>query len=120
MPAPEPSEAFWQQYLREIRQKATPASRAPRLRNWLAVLWLRPVPALAVAIVLTLAAFFIWTIRPDRPPMPELASLDLTQQLEMNEDLDVLREMDLLEEIELLEDWDLIRSRAVQGLRRAV
>ena len=117
MPAPEPPEAFWQQYLREIRQRAAPARPANRLRNWLATLSLRPIPALAAAITIIVAVFLAWSSSPERPPLPELASLDLTQQLILSQDLDVLREMDLLEEIELLEDWELIR--AIQGSRRA-
>src|SRR3989304_5301426 len=50
IPAPEPSEAFWQQYLREIRQKA---ERVPwwtsALRRWFATLRLRPVAAVVGA-----------------------------------------------------------------------
>ena len=120
IPAPEPSEAFWQQYLREIRQKA---ERVPwwtsALRHWFAPLGLRPIPAVAVAAVLVLAAVVTWHTLPERPPTPELASLDLTQQLLVSEDLEVLQEMELLEEWDLLEEWELLRSRVVEGSRRA-
>ena len=120
IPAPEPSEAFWHQYLREIRQKA---ERVPwwtsALRHWFAPLVLRPIPAVAVAAVLVLAAVVTWHTLPERPPTPELASLDLTQQLLVSEDLEVLQEMELLEEWDLLEEWELLRSRVVEGSRRA-
>lgn len=119
LPAPEPPEAFWQQYLRELRQRVAPAPRLPRLRNWFAGLAMRPVPALAVGIAVILAVFLTWTGGPERPPMPELASLNLAQQVALSEDLDLLREMDLLEAIELLEDWDVIRSSAISSPRRA-
>jgi len=120
IPAPEPSEAFWQQYLREIRQKA---ERVPwwtsALRHWFATLVLRPIPAVAVAAVLVLAAVVTWRTLPERPPTPELASLDLTQQLLVSEDLEVLQEMELLEEWELFEEWELLRSRVIEGSRSA-
>ena len=119
IPAPEPSEAFWQQYLREIRLRATPASGTSAWRSWLAPLVLRPIPALVVAGVLVATAALTWLNLPERPALPELASLKLTQHLLVGEDLDVLQEMELLEEMDLLEDWDLLRSRAVPGSRRA-
>ncbi len=119
MPTPEPPEAFWQQYLRELRQKVAPVPRISRLQNWFASLPLRPIPALAVGIVLILAVFLTGKERPEQPPVPELTTLNLTQQLAVSQDLDLLREIDLLEEIELLEDWDLIRSRDIQGPPRA-
>lgn len=119
MQVPEPPEAFWQQYLRELRQKVAPAPRLPRLWDWVAALPLRPIPAMAVGIVLILAVFLTWQSSPERPPMRDLTSLNLTQQLALSQDLDLLREMDLLEEIELLEDWELIRSRAILGPQKA-
>ncbi|MEE8282421.1 MAG: zf-HC2 domain-containing protein [candidate division NC10 bacterium] len=119
MPAPEPPEVFWQQYLRELRQKVAPAPRLPRLQNWLATLTARPIPALAVGIALFLAVFLTWQSSPERPPIRELTSLDLAQQLVLSQDLDMLREMDLLEEIDLLEDWELIQSRIIEGPRKA-
>lgn len=115
MPAPEPPEAFWQQYLRELRQKVAPVPTPSRWETWLGSIPLRPIPALAVGIVLILAVFLTWQSGVEQPPMPDLASLKLAQHLAMSQDLDLLREIDLLEEIELLEDWELIRSRDVQG-----
>lgn len=119
IPAPEPPEAFWQQYLRELRQKVAPVPPPSRLQTWLGSIPLRPIPALAVGIALILAVFLTWQRGVEQPPMPELASLKLAQQLTMSQDLDLLREIDLLEEIELLEDWELIRSRDIQGPPRA-
>ncbi|MGH7352249.1 MAG: anti-sigma factor family protein [Candidatus Methylomirabilales bacterium] len=120
IPAPEPSEAFWQQYLREIRQKA---ERVPwwtsALRRWFVTLVLRPIPAVVVAAVLVLGAVVTWRTLTERPTMPELGSLDLTHQLLVTQDLEVLQEMELLEDWELLEEWELIRSRAIEGSRRA-
>jgi hypothetical protein len=80
---------------------------------------LRPVPVLAVAIVLSLAVVLTWQRSPERAPLGELPSLNVTQQLVLSQNFDMLREMDLLEEIELLEDWDLIQSRAIEGSRKA-
>lgn len=119
MPAPEPPEAFWQQYLRELRQKIAPAPRLPRLGDWFTTPLLRPVPALAVAILLLSAVVLTWRSSSERPPMAELASLSLTQQLALSRDLDMLQDMDLLEEIDLLEDWELIDSRTIEGPRKA-
>lgn len=118
MPAPEPSEAFWQQYLRELRHKVAPAPRL-RLSDWFTVPILRPVPALAAGILLLLAVVLSWERGPDPLPMRELTSLDLTQQLALSQDLDILRQMDFLEEMELLEDWELIDSRTIEGTRKA-
>ncbi len=120
IPAPEPSEAFWNQYLREIRQKAERVpSWTSSLRRWFATLVLRPIPAVAVAAVLLLGAVVTWRTLTERPTMPELASLDLTHQLLVTQDLEVLQEMELLEEWEMLEEWELIRSRVIEGSRRA-
>ncbi len=107
MPAPDPSEAFWQQYLRELRQKVAPALRLAGLRDWLASLMLRPIPAMAVGIALILAVFLTWNTLTERR-IPPLASLDLTEQLALSQDLDLLRDMELLETLDLLEDWDII------------
>ncbi|MFQ5850518.1 MAG: zf-HC2 domain-containing protein [Candidatus Binatia bacterium] len=119
IPAPEPPEAFWQQYLRELRQKVAAVERRPRLRNWLPTLLLRPVPALAVGTALILAVFLTWTLTTERPPLPQLASLAFTQELALSQDLDLLQEMELMEAVELLEDWELIRFRVIQGPRKA-
>ena len=119
MPVPEPTEAFWQQYLRELRQRVAPSPRLPRLWDWFTTPLLRPVPALAVGIVLVLALLLTWQSSPERPPLPELTSLSLTQQLALSQDLDMLQEMDLLEEIDLLEDWELIQSWPIEGPRKA-
>lgn len=119
MPAPDPPDAFWHQYLREIRQKVAVKKRRSHLWNWLASLPPRPVPALAVGSALIAAVFLTWTMWAERPPMPQLSSLAVTQQLAISQDLDLLREMDLLEAIDLLEDWELIRFRAIEGPRRA-
>lgn len=119
MPAPEPPETFWQQYLRELRQQVAPAPRPSRLRDWLTIPFLRPVPALAVGIALLLAVVLAWQRGPEGPPVPELTSLSVTQQLALSQDLDILGEMDLLEEIDLLEDWELIQLRTIEGPRKA-
>lgn len=119
IPAPEPSEAFWHQYLREIRQKT---ERVPwwtsALRRWSATLVLRPIPAVVVAVVLVLGAVVTWRTLTERPAMPELRSLEMTHQLLVTQDLEVLQEMELLEDWELFEEWELIRFR-VEGSRRA-
>jgi anti-sigma factor RsiW len=119
MPAPEPPETFWQQYLRELRQQVAPAPRPTRLRDWFTIPLLRPVPALAVGIALLLAVVLAWQHSPEGPPLPELTSLSVTQQLALSQDLDMLREMDLLEEIDLLEDWEVIQLRTIEGPRKA-
>lgn len=119
MPAPEPPETFWQQYLRELRQQIAPAPRLPRLRDWFTIPLLRPVPALAVGIALVFAVVLAWQRSPEGPPLPELTSLSVTQQLALSQDLDILRDMDLLEDIDLLEDWELIQSRTIEGPRKA-
>jgi len=119
MPAPEPPETFWQQYLRELRQQVAPAPRSPRLRDWFTIPFLRPVPALAVGIALVFAVVLARQYSSEGPPLPELASLSATQQLALSQDLDILREMDLLDEIDLLEDWELIQSRTIEGPRKA-
>lgn len=119
MPAPEPPEAFWRQYLREIRQQVGPAPRGPRLWDWFTTPLLRPVPALAAAIVLVMAVVLTWKSSPERLPTGELTTLNLTQQLAVSQDLDILREMEFLEEIELLENWEVIHSRSIEGPRKA-
>jgi anti-sigma factor RsiW len=119
MPVPEPPEAFWQQYLRELRQKLAPSPRMPRLREWFTTPLLRPVPAMAIGIVLWVAVILSWQSSPERPPIRQLTSLSLAQQLALSQDLDILQEMDLLEDIELLEDWELIQSRTIEGPRKA-
>lgn len=119
MPAPEPPEAFWQQYLRELRQRVAAPSWPARLQQWLAGFTRRPIPALAVGIALMLVAFLTWNTLIVQPPAPPLASLDLTEQLALSQDLDLLQEMDLLESLELLEDWDVIESRDIPDRQRA-
>ena len=118
MPAPEPPETFWQQYLRELRQQVAPAPRSPRLPDWFTIPFLRPVPALAVGIALLFAVVLARQYSSEGLALPELASLSVTQQLALSQDLDILREMDLLEEIDLLEDWELIQLRTIDGPRK--
>ncbi|MFQ5802074.1 MAG: zf-HC2 domain-containing protein [Candidatus Methylomirabilales bacterium] len=120
IPVPEPPEAFWQQYLRELRQKVAAPPWPARLQHWLAGFTLRPIPALAVGIALMLAVFLTWNTPTVQPPAPPVASLDLTEQLALSQDLDLLREMDLLESLELLEDLDVIEFRDIPDRQRAV
>ncbi len=109
MPAPEPSETFWQQYLRELRQNVATPTWSSRIRDWFASLTVRPIPAMATAIALVVAVFLTWNIFTEQAT-PPTASLVLTEQLALSQDLELLRDMELLEALELLEDWDVIES----------
>lgn len=119
MPAPEPSETFWQQYLRELRQKVAAPPWRSRLQKWLAGFMRRPIPAVAVTVALMLAVFLTWDTLTERSPAPPLVSLDLTEQLALSQDLDLLRDMDLLETLDLLEDWEVIEFRGIPDRQRA-
>ena len=118
-PVPEPPEAFWQHYLRELRQKAGMEVGRPRLWERLSLSPWRPVPAFAIAVLLIVAAYFAWNTIARGPTEPHLSSLVLTQDLVMIQELDLLREMELLEAVELLDSWDLIRHRTIEGAKGA-
>lgn len=120
MPVPEPSETFWQQYLRELRQKVAAPRWSSRLQGWFAGFMFRPIPAFAVGVALIVAAFLTWNTLSQRPTAPPTASLVLTEQLALSQDLELLRDMDFLEELDLLEDWELIESRVIPDRQRAV
>lgn len=114
-PVPEPPEAFWQGYLRELREKAGIGVGRPRPLEWLTLSPWRPVPAFAIGVLLMVAAFITWNTIARVPTELHLPSLVLTQDLAMIQDLDLLREMDLVETLDLLDSWDLIRQRMIEG-----
>lgn len=114
-PVPEPPEAFWQRYLKELRERAGVGVGRPRLVEWLRFSPWRPVPAFAVGVLLLVAAYLTWNTMAPRPTELHLPSLVFTQDLTMIQELDLLKEMDLLETVDLLDSWDLIRHRMMEG-----
>jgi hypothetical protein len=103
--ADEPTQAFWNDYSRELRHKIADLSeRQSWWRKLFAIFHPWAVPALATSAVVALALTFtlgkgVWQSR-ETPPPVDNAILDV---LPMAENLDFFQNLEVLDAMELLE-----------------
>jgi hypothetical protein len=105
--ADDPTETFWTDYNRELRQKLDGATASNSWRQAFSIFFQpRWLPAFATAAVIVLALTFtlgkdIWQTQ--NPPQEEQAILEA---LPVAENLEFFKAMDFLDDLELLEFMD--------------